>query len=377
VLQVSIVWLFGYWASLKKGLLAGERLSYDLKRMEVAYLDQNRREYEIVKHVSLLSIDPVSLVKLKQTGECFVTLPEALFDVDYAGHYMRRIKSVGITVPCVAGPYSGINCTLTLQSSTIRHGNTLANGKYSRQADDARFVDSAGTVQSIVTSGAQNDSGMFETNLRDERYLPFEGQGAISTWRIEMPKNFKSFDYNTISDVVLHLRYTAREGGAQLKAQAEQELQTALNDFVRIEGQRGLAQTFSLRQEFSTEWARFLNAPSGTIQSLTMALTKERFPLLLQGKTITINSIELFVKVKPEFAGSLQMTLAAGATAPAPPNDQLLNPQPWNGLLRAAKDFNNVPGVFTLNAWRNASDPVSANDIQDIVVVVRYTCSCT
>src|SRR5262247_336801 len=40
---------FGYWDSLKKGLLAGEKLHYDLKRMEMAYLDQNKREYEITK----------------------------------------------------------------------------------------------------------------------------------------------------------------------------------------------------------------------------------------------------------------------------------------------------------------------------------------
>ncbi|HKG47851.1 MAG TPA: hypothetical protein VKB02_14035, partial [Pyrinomonadaceae bacterium] len=373
---------FGYWDSLKKGLLAGERLSYDLKRMEVAYLDQNRREYEIVKHISLLSIDPVSLVKLKQTGECFVMLPETLFDVDYAGHYMRRIKSVGITVPAVAGPYSGINCTLTLQSSTIRHANTLANGgKYGRQADDPRFVDSAGTVQSIVTSGAQNDSGMFETNLRDERYLPFEGQGAISTWRIEMPKNFKSFDYNTISDVVLHLRYTAREGGSQLKTQAEQELQAALNDFVRIEGKRGLTQMFSLRHEFSTEWARFLNAPLGTTQSLTMPVTKERFPFLFQGKTIAISGMELFVKVKPEFArdykaSTIKIALAAGATAPVPPSSDTLGLEPWNDLIRGSKDFNNnAPGTFTLNAWLNATERIDPNAIQDIVVVCRYTVS--
>src|SRR6185295_8570814 len=183
-------------------------------------------------------------------GECFVSLPEALFDIDYNGHYMRRIKSVGITVPCVAGPYSGINCTLTLQSSSIRHSNALLGGKYGRQNGDSRFVDNVGAVQSIVTSGAQNDSGMFETNLRDERYLPFEGQGAISTWHIEMPQSFKSFDYNTISDVVLHVRYTSRDGSAQLKFQADQELQAALNDFIRFEGARGLMQMFSLRNEF-------------------------------------------------------------------------------------------------------------------------------
>src|SRR6185503_1797048 len=36
---------FGYWDSLKKGLLCGERLHHDLQRMDVAYLDRNRREY--------------------------------------------------------------------------------------------------------------------------------------------------------------------------------------------------------------------------------------------------------------------------------------------------------------------------------------------
>jgi hypothetical protein len=27
---------------------------------------------------------------------------------------------------------------------------------------------------------------MFELNFRDERYLPFEGAGAISTWQLEL-----------------------------------------------------------------------------------------------------------------------------------------------------------------------------------------------
>ncbi len=363
---------FGYWDSLKKGLLAGERLSYDLKRMEIAYLDQNRREYEIVKHVSLQSIDPVSLLKLKQTGECFVTLPETLFDVDYSGHYMRRMKSVGITVPCVAGPYSGVNCTLTLMSSSIRHVNTLAGNKYARQTDDPRFADTAGTVQSIVTSSGQNDSGMFETNLHDERYLPFEGQGAISTWRIELPKTFKTFDYNTISDVVMHVRYTSREGGSQLRVQAEQELQTMLNDFARVEGKRGLTQMYSLRHEFGTEWSRFLGAVTGDKRSLTMPITKERFPFLFQGRNITIGEIELFVKTKSDTENTLKLTLAAGNSASGDP----LPLQSWNGLVRGTKTINGLPGAFTLNAWRQINqhdEPLEADAIQDILVACRYT----
>src|SRR5262249_51211894 len=80
---------FGYWDSLKKGLQAGERLYLDLKRLEMAYLDQNKREYEIAKHISLVLNFPMALIALKQTGQCIIDLPEAFFDADYPGHYMR------------------------------------------------------------------------------------------------------------------------------------------------------------------------------------------------------------------------------------------------------------------------------------------------
>jgi Tc toxin complex TcA C-terminal TcB-binding domain len=56
----------GSWDSLKKGLLAGERLGQDLRQMEVAYLEQNQRELEITKHVSLAPTDPVSLIDLRR-----------------------------------------------------------------------------------------------------------------------------------------------------------------------------------------------------------------------------------------------------------------------------------------------------------------------
>jgi len=290
---------FGYWDTLKKGLLSGERLYHDLKRMDAAYLDQYKREYEITKHISLIAIDPISLVKLKETGECFVSLPEVLFDLDYPGHYMRRIKSVGLTIPCVTGPYAGVNCTLTQLNSSIRNANTLSGGQYFRHADDTRFSDSFGTIQSIVSSSAQNDSGLFEANMRDERYLPFEGQGAISAWRIQLPKEFKSFDYDTISDVVLHLRYTARDGGEALGQQATTELSNAVNKFIQSEGKQGLARIFSLRHEFPTEWYRFLN-PVDTSDGQTMELKfgQDRFPLLFRGRTIGINRADIFLKIE-------------------------------------------------------------------------------
>src|SRR5262249_21461732 len=196
------------------GLLAGEALALSLKRMEAAYFDQNRREYEIAKDVSLLQLDPLALLRLRDSGECEIELRETLFDGDYPGQYMRRLKAVSLTIPCVVGPYASVNCTLTLLSSKVRISPN-AQRAYAEDPNnpDPRFASNFGALQSIATSHAVNDGGLFEINFRDERYLPFEGAGAISRWRIELPPDCNPFDFGTISDLVVHLRYTARDGG--------------------------------------------------------------------------------------------------------------------------------------------------------------------
>src|SRR2546427_2076783 len=250
---------FGYLAG-KEGLLAGEKLYLDVKRMEMAYHDQNQREYELTKHVSLLQVDPLALIELRTTGRCTVQLPESLFDMDGPGHYFRRIKTVAVSIPCVTGPYASVNCTLTLLKSSIRK-TPVVGDQYARiDADDDRFSDHFGSLQSIVTSTAQNDSGLFETNLHDERYLPFENSGVISEWQLQLPadpskKDPAQFDYETISDVILHIRYTSRGGGGLLSNGAIRRVKELMTEAQAV----GSVRLFSVRHEFPTEWAKFLN----------------------------------------------------------------------------------------------------------------------
>jgi hypothetical protein len=294
---------FNYWDSGRKGLLSGEALYLDLKRMEMAYHDHNKREYEMTKHVSLQQLNPNALLQLKATGSCEITIPEWLFDMDGPGHYMRRIKTVSLSIPCVTGPYTSINCTLSLLKSTIRQTSLLKGGGYGREgSEDDRFKDYFGAIQSIVTSSGQNDSGLFETNLRDERYLPFEGAGTESTWKLELPIDFKQFDYNTISDVILHLRYTAREGGTQLKGGAVDKI----NEIVVAAETSGLARSFSLKHDFPTEWHRFVNS-TGTTEKLSIVIKKDHFPYIAQGFDINISKIQLFAikdgELKPRNIG--------------------------------------------------------------------------
>src|SRR6185369_9296008 len=111
---------FGYWDSLKKGLSSGDKLANDLRRLVSAYIDQNAREYEITKQISLAQMFPMSLITLRETGKCTISIPEWLFDMDYPGHYMRRIKNVSVTIPCIVGPYTSVNCTISLLRNETR-----------------------------------------------------------------------------------------------------------------------------------------------------------------------------------------------------------------------------------------------------------------
>jgi len=296
---------FGYWDSLKKGLLSGERMYQDLKRLEIAYMDQNQRDFEITKSISLLLLDPMALINLKETGYCTVQLPEALFDMDYPGHYLRRIKSLSMTVPCVVGPYTSLNCTLTLATNKIRFDNSATTAL--DYVKDSNFVTNFAASESIATSSGQNDSGLFVVNFNDERYLPFEGAGVISTWQLSMPPDTNAFDFDTITDVVLNLKYTSRDGGATLRAAARGAALMPPGSTVAASpasptpapAQQTLARMFSLRHEFPSSWNAFLHPPDAVPdQTMTINLTQERFPFQYRGKKIQIYEVDVFLKFR-------------------------------------------------------------------------------
>lgn len=347
---------FGYLAG-KEGLLAGEKLYLDIKRMEMAYHDLNQREYELTKHVSLLQVNPLALLQLRTTGRCTVVLPEELFDMDGPGHHFRRIKSVAVSIPCVVGPYTSVNCTLSLLKSSIRKNPLLREGNYVREsAEDDRFSDHFGSLQAIVTSTGQNDSGMFETNLRDERFLPFELSGVVSELQLELPANPskgdpRQFDYDTIADVILHFRYTAREGGGLLRNGAVANLKTRIEEAQAA----GSVRLFSVRHEFPSEWAKFKSVKiegATKVAALTLNFRDEHYPFWSKGLLKALKRVDLFAKptkdTKPTITASNKLTDEPVGTTK---EDSMTNDTSFGGL-RVGK-LTNVPlpaptGTLTL-----------------------------
>lgn len=288
---------YGYWDSMKKGLQSADHLIHDIKRMETSYLDKNKREYELTKHVSLAMLDPLALVKLRTTGVCDFEVPEVLYDMDHPWQYFRRIKSVSISLPCIAGTYTSVSAKLSLVSNRYRKNtnpdNIATTGYPEDTGNDERFVYNVGAIQSIAVSNAQNDSGMFELNFRDERYLPFEGCGAISSWRLELPKEVRQFDYNTISDVLLHVKYTAREGGSSLRGLAETSLQEKLEEIKQQLNEQGLHIAINMKHDMPNEWHLFKK--NGTVD---LQIDKSKLPYFVQSLDVEIENVMFIAQVK-------------------------------------------------------------------------------
>lgn len=255
----------GYWDTSHDGLLAGEQLYVGLKQLEAAYQENRGYDYEINKHISIRQLNPLALLSLKENGFCEFSIPEYIFDMDYPGHYKRRIKAISISVPCIAGPYTGLNATLRLLDHTFRNSALATSNNYPEKTDedDDRFMKFMVPISAIAASSGQNDNGMFELNFKDERYLPFEGAGVISKWRFELPA-FQQFDYDTITDIIISIRYTAAEGGDRLKLAAAKSVTNFIKQTDDLAQDEGLFVFADLKHDLPTEWHKAMTIKDGS-----------------------------------------------------------------------------------------------------------------
>ncbi len=125
----------------------------------------------------------------------------------------------------------------------------------------------------------------------------------------------QTFDYNTISDVILHIRYTARQGGGLLRTGALEALQTLIDEAAAA----GSVRLFSLRHEFPMAWAAFKTAAATDSNALPLKinLTPQHYPFWSQtksGATREVKKAELIARA----AGDVSVTLPGGANQDLP-----------------------------------------------------------
>ena len=218
------------WADNRHGLNAGEALKLGLLRMESAFLNRHERRLELTKTISLKTLlkdyDPNAerggvtpmatgwgavLDQLREHGEIAFQLNSSLFDKDYPGHYLRQLVGVSLSFPVVLGPYQDIHATLvqTRSSTLLKPSFGGVASLYSQAGElaadsdielDPRYiVFNPRLSQQIGLSSGLDDNGLFTLNFDDERYLPFEGTGAVSSWVSVFPGTLRHINKQSLT----------------------------------------------------------------------------------------------------------------------------------------------------------------------------------
>ncbi|OLS64337.1 Tc toxin subunit A-related protein [Pseudomonas putida] len=222
------------WFDNHFGLTAGEALRLQLLRMEAAWLKRFERRQELVRTISLKQLfnQPGSdqnwetaLKGVINEGVLNFELAPRLFDGDYPGHYLRQLVSVSVSLPALVGPYQDVRAVLTQVSSrTVLKADPRAmNELYNQPEGDASHIlYNPRASQSICLSRGIDDHGVFQLDFNDERYLPFEGTGALSHWELRFPRHGEQTDMlESLTDIIVQLRYTALDGGPDFAGHVE------------------------------------------------------------------------------------------------------------------------------------------------------------
>lgn len=212
----------GAWQGTYAGLMAGETLMLNLTQMEQSYLEKDQREKEVTRTVCLsevytgLSSGAFSLadqvVKLVNDGmgwtgtdsnglvfddkekqlRAILNLKDLKISDDYPSSLgnVRRIKQISVTLPALVGPYQDVRAVLSYGG-----GVSLPRG-----------------CTATAVSHGMNDSGQFQMDFNDSRWLPFEGipVNDSGTLTLSFPQaNSTQKDLLlSLTDVILHIRYT-------------------------------------------------------------------------------------------------------------------------------------------------------------------------
>lgn len=329
------------WDANKDGLFSGEALGLGLRQLEAVYQQTRGHDFEITKHVSLRQLDPMAVLRLQETNTCAIKLPEVLFDLDFPGHYNRRLKSVSLSLPCVIGPYSSTNCTLRLDTH-----------QYRLPSSTALIRGATPPMTCIAVSNGLHDAGVFELNFNDERYLPFEGAGAISDWTLSLPE-FAAFDYRTVTDAILHLKYTSMPGDPK---QAQIDVAAYLRGSQTV--------LFDLPNEIATAWHQ-----RGNGQPMALHNLAARLPWRHQGKVIKVTAIQLLTTGYPGIMPSAflmtevreKQVLFSGATAVG-------RLQSFTGKVTSWQGEEFVEGFENLKLT-----VVRGAELKDLWMLVKYT----
>ncbi|WP_345830457.1 neuraminidase-like domain-containing protein [Erwinia sp. HDF1-3R] len=210
----------GAWQGSWGGMMAGETLQLNLARMEHSYLKHDQRRREVTRTVCLSEFyaslkgsafalaekvtelvtaakgnagtDENGIKVTSQQLQATIKLSDLAIEKDYPDSLgsLRRINQISVTLPALIGPYQDVRAVLNYSGSLA-----MPQG-----------------CKTLAVSHGMNDSGQFQLDFNDGRWLPFEGipVSDAGTLTLSFPdaNSRQKALLLSLSDIILHIRYT-------------------------------------------------------------------------------------------------------------------------------------------------------------------------
>lgn len=217
----------------RRGLTGSARLLQDIYQLDQYAFETNRRKIQLVEHFSLARLAPYAFQRFRESGILPFATPMSLFDQGFPGHYLRLIKRVRISIVGLIPPVQGVRATLSAAGvSRVVTGN-----------DVYRQIEVRRPSESIAFTSPTEATGIFELQPENELLLPFETMGVDTNWELRLPRAANRFDFDTLSDVVFTIEYTALHS-SDYRHQIIQEMDRSYS----------AEQAYSIKREFPDLW---------------------------------------------------------------------------------------------------------------------------
>jgi hypothetical protein len=296
--------------------------------------------------------------------------PALWFDEGFPGHYMRLVKRVRLSVAALITPTSGIRATLASSGMSRVVTADLGFPTMVIRQDP----------QSVALTSPLASSGVFELDTQGDLLQPFEGMGVDTTWSLEISRAGNSFDFDSLTDVVVSIDYTALSS-PDLRDRVVKALpRSYVADRV-----------VSVRRDLPDVWYQLLNG-TDTPARVLVGMSTRSFPpgldnLRIEGLAISARTTE---GTPARFGVGLLLPSAAGPLVAAGTltsvagiaSSRQSGGASWQAALLAAPAIGTDSGSWAVdlaNAVGGAADPepflaqLRAGTIDDVLVALTFS----
>jgi hypothetical protein len=245
----------------RRGITGSVRLLQDIVRLDQHGFDTDRRKLHLTQTIAMSQFAAFELEQFRQTGVLTFATPQALFDGDFPGHYLRLVRQVNVSLIALVPPGRGLRATMS--ASGVSRA-VVARG-------DFQTITLQREPETIAITAPINANGLFQLEPEGSLLRPFEGMGVDTVWQLHLPKPANPFDFRSIAEVLLTIEYTALDSSEY----REQVIRSLNRSF-------SADRSFSVRDQFLDAWYD-LNNPD-TVEDpahrmlATLPLTADDFP---------------------------------------------------------------------------------------------------